>query len=135
MGRFVIYTEAAFAKLDTMYGAGTSKGALPTAEMTNADLARIINSDEVQSVVNPAKAEATKFLRKKNAIKSIKALEKISPYAAAARKSETRAQEARKTKKTKSTKVKRTAALKASGQKFYEKVSAQGDVCLGGFNA
>jgi large subunit ribosomal protein L4e len=135
MGRFVVYTEAAFAKLDTMYGAGTSKGAVPSAEMTNADLARIINSDEIQSVVNPAKAQATRFLRKKNAIKSIKALEKISPYAAAARKSETRAQEARKTKKAKAVKAKRTTAQRTAGQEFYKKVSAQGDVCLGGFNA
>jgi large subunit ribosomal protein L4e len=41
--------------------------------MTNADLARIINSDEIQSVLNPAKLEAQKrsFPRKKNALKNL----------------------------------------------------------------
>merc|ERR1719199_111473 len=55
-GRFVIWTEGAFKKLSAMYG--TLKGAasksnyhLPRAMMANADVARIINSDEVQSVL------------------------------------------------------------------------------------
>merc|ERR1719446_227943 len=54
MGRFCIYTKAALEALDAMYGDGGKR--IPTAEMTNADLTRIINSDEIQSVVNPAKA-------------------------------------------------------------------------------
>jgi len=89
MGRFCIWTEAAFSKLDTIYGANGKN--IPNAEMTNADLARIINSDEVQSVVNPAKQQNKRFLRKKNAITSIVALEKLSPYAAVNRRFETKA--------------------------------------------
>ncbi|GMH57215.1 hypothetical protein TL16_g07801 [Triparma laevis f. inornata] len=126
MGRFVIYTQAAFEKLDTIYGAAGK--AIPVAEMANADLARIINSDEIQAVVNPAKSAPKKYLRKKNAIKSIKALEKLSPYQVAARKSETKAQESRKGKK-----ATKKAAKRGIGKEFFEKMKTQGDVCEDGF--
>ncbi|GMH46748.1 hypothetical protein TrRE_jg3728 [Triparma retinervis] len=130
MGRFVIYTESAFKALDTIYGA--SGKAIPQLAMANADLARIINSDEIQSVVNPAKAAAKKFLRKKNAVKNNKALEKLSPYMAAARASETRAQEERKNKKSKSIKKKRGASRK-SALEFAAKIAKQGEICENGF--
>ena len=100
--------------------------------MTNADLARIINSDEIQSVVNPAKANNVKFLRKKNAIKSMVALEKLSPYAAANRKAETKAQAERKGKKVAKKASKK--AFKKAGKEFFAKISAQGEVCEDGFN-
>merc|ERR1712178_484956 len=56
-GRFIIWTEGAFKKLNEIYGsmksaAPAKKGyRLPRAMMENADVARIINSDEVQSVL------------------------------------------------------------------------------------
>merc|ERR1712039_653160 len=58
-GRFIIWTEGAFQKITAMYGAEgevapSKKGYhLPRGAMENADLARIINSDEVQSVLRP----------------------------------------------------------------------------------
>merc|ERR1711966_510076 len=62
IGRFVIFTEAAFAKLDAIWGGkngapSTEKKGyrLPRAMMTNSDLPRVINSDEVQAVVRPAR--------------------------------------------------------------------------------
>ena len=78
--------------------------------MANADLARIINSDEIQSIVNPAKRADVPRLRKKNPLVSLKALEKLDPYAAAARKAETLAQEARAGKKAAATKKRRMMA-------------------------
>merc|ERR1719145_577736 len=75
-GRFIIWTEGAFKKLSEIYG--TLKGGapmkkgyyLPRAQMENADIARIINSDEVQSVLRP-KLEAPKaHASKKNALKN-----------------------------------------------------------------
>merc|ERR1711971_517862 len=128
MGRFCIWSQAAIEALDAMYGAEGKR--IPTAAMTNADLARIINSDEIQSVVKPALCNEKKPLRKKNAIKSIKALEKLDPYAAAARRAETRAMEARAGKKAETLKAKRAKKeagkkFKAQGQAFYEKVSKQ----------
>lgn len=136
LGRFCVWSQAAIEALNTIYGEGGK--AIPTAEMTNADLARIINSDEVQSVVNPAKRGPTKYLRKKNPIKSIKALEKIDPYASAARKAEARAEAARKDSKAEvlaARRAKRAARkqYRAQGKAFYEAASKQGDVCSNGF--
>jgi len=133
MGRFCVWSQAAIEALATIYG-GEGKR-IPSAAMTNADLARIINSDEIQSVVKPALCNEKKPLRKKNAIKSVKALERIDPFAAAARKSETLAMQAREGKKASNLKAKRAAkkAFKAQGKAFYGDVSKQGDVCEDGF--
>merc|ERR1712043_49480 len=57
LGRFCIWSQGAFEKLDSVYGTlrkpSTMKTnfKLPRAKMTNADLPRLINSDEVQSIV------------------------------------------------------------------------------------
>jgi len=137
MGRFCIWSQSAIDALNEIYG---SEGkSIPEDLMANADLARIINSDEVQSVLNPAKRANKKYLRKKNPLTSIKALAKLDPYAAAARASEQRAEAARKDTKAATLKKKRESAkskkqFKAQGQAYYEKVSKQGDVCADGFN-
>jgi large subunit ribosomal protein L4e len=136
MGRFCIWSQAAIDALNTIYGSEGKR--IPSAAMTNADLARIINSDEVQSVLNPALCNDKKPLRKKNAIKSVKALEKLDPYAAAARKAETLAMQARAGNKAATLKARREKKearkqYKAAGAAFYEKVSKQGDVCENGF--
>merc|ERR1719217_633406 len=49
--------------------------------MTNADVARIINSDEVQSVVTPAKTAPKLYGKKKNCLKNKKAMFKVNPAA------------------------------------------------------
>jgi len=57
LGRFCIWSQGAFEKLDSVYGTlrkpSTAKTGfkLPRAKMTNADLPRLINSDEVQQIV------------------------------------------------------------------------------------
>merc|ERR1712100_369657 len=53
LGRFVVFSEGAFAKLDAVYGEKNGYR-VPRATMTNSDLPRIINSDEVQARVVPA---------------------------------------------------------------------------------
>ena len=133
MGRFCVWSQAALDELDVIYGAEGKT--IPAAPMTNADLARIINSDEIQSFVNPAKRADRARPRKKNASKSIKALAKLDPYAAAARAAETRAQESRAGKKVATIKAKRAAskAHKAQKKTFFDAASAQGDVCANGF--
>jgi len=84
-GRFVIWTESAFKKLSEVYG--TLKGGsplkrgytLPRAPMENADIARIINSNEIQSVLR-AKLEAPKsFERKRNPLKNKAVMKKLNP--------------------------------------------------------
>lgn len=84
-GRFLIWTESAFKKLNAMYGT-LKKGAplkkgytLPRAQMENADLARIINSDEVQSVLRP-KLEPPKHPAKKmNPLTNKKLMARLNP--------------------------------------------------------
>ena len=136
MGRFCVWSQAALDALNEIYGSEGKK--IPEDIMANADLARIINSDEIQSVLNPAKRANKKYLRKKNPLKNIKALAKLDPYAAAARESEQRAEAARKDQKAALLKKRREVAkskkqYKAQGQAFYEQVSKQGDVCADGF--
>merc|ERR1712241_1266509 len=51
LGRFIVWTEAAFKALNEIYPSSS----LPRDMMKNADLTRIINSDEIQRVVRPTK--------------------------------------------------------------------------------
>mmetsp|Transcript_20497 Transcript_20497/g.37017 ORF Transcript_20497/g.37017 Transcript_20497/m.37017 type:complete len:407 (+) Transcript_20497:117-1337(+) len=84
-GRFIIWTEGAFKKLSAMYGslksgAPAKKGyRLPRAAMVNADVARIINSDEVQSILRPKLEQPKTFGRKKNALKNKMVMARLNP--------------------------------------------------------
>merc|ERR1712176_863273 len=85
-GRLVLWTEGAFKKLHDIYGtlksgAPMKKGyTLPRAQMENADIARIINSTEVQSVLRP-KLEAPKtFPKKRNSLKNKAVMAQLNPY-------------------------------------------------------
>jgi large subunit ribosomal protein L4e len=86
-GRFVVYTEGAFTKLAALFGDAENASAekkgyhLPRAMMTNADVARIINSDEIQSVVTAAKTAPKMFGKKVNGLKNKKAMFKLNPAA------------------------------------------------------
>jgi len=57
LGRFCIWSEGAFQKLDSIYGTMRKPSLektnfkLPRAKMANADLPRLINSDEIQQVL------------------------------------------------------------------------------------
>ena len=61
--------------------------------MGNPDLSRIINSDEIQSVVRPIKKVIKRRVLKKNPLKNLGALLKLNPYAKTARRMELLAQE------------------------------------------
>merc|ERR1712060_25067 len=84
-GRFVIWTQGAFKKLQEIYGTFKS-GALmkknyhlPRSQMENADLDRIINSTEVQSVLRPKLEAPKKFEAKKNPLKNKAAMARLNP--------------------------------------------------------
>jgi len=86
-GRFLIFTEGAFKKLTEIYGTAEETAPLkkgyhmPRAAMENADLARIINSTEVQSVLKP-KLEAQKtHAPKRNALKNKDVMDSLNPGA------------------------------------------------------
>jgi len=104
LGRFVIWTENAFAKLDSIYGTNTRPSSkvdyhLPRSILANPDITRIINSDEIQSKLRPANKAAGWRHLKKNPLTNFGALVKLNPYAKTLRRRELVAQEARKKKK------------------------------------
>jgi len=84
-GRFLIFTEGAFKKLTEIYGtkaeaAPLKKGYhLPRAAMENADLARIINSNEVQSVLKPKLEVPKTHEAKRNALKNKAVMDSLNP--------------------------------------------------------
>lgn len=57
VGRFVIWTESAFKKLDALYGSWKTKAplkkgySLPQPKMANTDLARLLKSEEIKKVL------------------------------------------------------------------------------------
>lgn len=101
LGRFVIFTASAFGQLDGIYGTNSamstvkSEYKLPRSIMTNSDLTRLINVDEVQRFLNPKKASVRFSRQKKNPLKNLGAMVKLNPYALAVRRQELKAQEAR----------------------------------------
>jgi len=130
MGRLIVFTESAFNKLDSIFGTATAKSTQksgfqpPKHIMANADLARIINSDEVQSVVRPAKRNDAKFVLKKNPLKNLGAMVKLNPYAIVLRRAEMRRQEAAKSKNAAVATARRAAtkarkARRAQSKNFY----------------
>jgi large subunit ribosomal protein L4e len=105
VGRFIIWTKAAFEKLDALYGTYSKKAAekndysLPRHQMFNANLGRLINSDEIQSVVRAGKYSKHRRAQKKNPLKNLGAMVKLNPYTLVARRAELRAEALRKAKK------------------------------------
>ncbi|CAK0868639.1 unnamed protein product [Prorocentrum cordatum] len=77
-GRFVIWTEGAFKKLDEVF-ATKKHYILPRAQMENADVARIINSTEVQSILKPKLEPPKRFTVKKNPLKNSTIMAKLNP--------------------------------------------------------
>jgi len=94
LGRFIIWTEGAFKQLDNVYGSQTVASAtkagykVPRAKMANSDLASIINSDEIQSVLRPKQATKVFRARKKNPLGNFGFMVKLNPYAVPARRAE-----------------------------------------------
>lgn len=87
LGRFCIWTKSAFEKLDQVYGTQKQDAVLkagyrpPRPMMTNAELARIINSEEVQSALRPKAVTKRLSKARKNPLTNAEALKKLSPYA------------------------------------------------------
>uniref|UniRef100_A0A6N2LAR6 Large ribosomal subunit protein uL4 C-terminal domain-containing protein n=1 Tax=Salix viminalis TaxID=40686 RepID=A0A6N2LAR6_SALVM len=140
LGRFVIWTKSAIEKLDSIYGSfekcsEKKKGyVLPRSKMVNADLARIINSDEVQSVVKPIKKEIKRASLKKNPLKNLNVMLKLNPYAKTARRMALLAEAERvKSKKEKLDKKRKPvskeelAAAKAAGKAWYKTMISDSD--------
>ena len=107
VGRFIIWSLPALQQLDALYGTWRKVSSkkknynLPRPKMLNADVARLINSDEVQSAVRPAKAAAKRPPHKKNPLNNLNALLKLNPYAQTAKRNAILFSEARAAAKAK----------------------------------
>ncbi|PON32469.1 Ribosomal protein [Parasponia andersonii] len=140
LGRFVIWTKSAFEKLDSIYGsfdkASEKKKAyvLPRPKMVNADLARIINSDEVQSVVRPIKKEVKRAPLKKNPLKNLNTMLRLNPYAKTAKRmsllaeaQRVKSKQEKLDKKRKPISKEEATAIKAAGKAWYQTMISDSD--------
>lgn len=140
LGRFIVWTKSAFEKLDSIYGtfekaSEKKKGyVLPRAKMVNSDLARVINSDEVQSVVRPIKKEVKRATLKKNPLKNLNVMLRLNPYAKTAKRMALLAEAQRlKAKKEKLDKKRSTVSkeeattIRAAGKAWYNTMVSDSD--------
>jgi len=92
VGRFCIWTESAFKRLDAIYGTYRKKSLekkgynLPAPKMTTCDLARLLRSDEIQKAIRPAKKEVKRNILKRNPLKNIGVMTRLNPYATVQKK-------------------------------------------------
>jgi large subunit ribosomal protein L4e len=91
LGRFIIWTSAAFEALDKVYGTTTEPSLLkkdyllPSPVVSQPDLTKLINSAEIQAVLRPVKGSGvTKrtMVQKKNPLRNRQVLLRLNPYAA-----------------------------------------------------
>ncbi|XP_035012447.1 60S ribosomal protein L4-like [Hippoglossus stenolepis] len=92
VGRFCIWTESAFRKLDELYGTWRKPATLklgynlPMHKMTNTDLSRILKSEEIQKALCAPNKKINRRVLKKNPLKNLRIMLKLNPYAKTARR-------------------------------------------------
>jgi len=118
LGRFIIWLQDAFVRLDPLFGSYKAKSqlkqgfSLPRPLLTNPDLGRVINSDEIQTIVRPVIRQPVFHVRKKNPLKNLGFLIKLNPYAKTQRRRQILVEKARATKKDQILAKKRVEAKK-----------------------
>jgi large subunit ribosomal protein L4e len=86
LGRFCIWTKGAFDRLDSLFGTFTKPSSekkgflLPRSKMSNSDLARIVNSDEIQSRIRHKKRVPKYSPIKRNPLVNRNEMLKLNPY-------------------------------------------------------
>lgn len=107
VGRFAIYTESAFKALEGQFGSFKAAGAgrkhfiLKKEVISNSDIAGIINSDAIQSVLKAKKSvKPLHYRQKKNPLKNKGEMKKLNPYAAILSAKLSKAKKIKKVKKT-----------------------------------
>merc|ERR1712127_222109 len=130
MGRFIVWTEGAFKKLNEIYGStnreSTTKSGytLPRSMMTNSDITRVINSDEVQSKVRDPRKIVKGSRQHKNPLKNLGVKVRLNPYALSVRRSELLAQERRAASKAAKVAKARKAHTGKNKQANYARIIA-----------
>jgi large subunit ribosomal protein L4e len=89
LGRFLIWTKAAFSQLDKIFGTFTQESAvkkgfvLPPLMLTNSDVTRIMRSEEVRRALAPKKLSQKKASRKaqpSNGMKNRRLRLRLNPF-------------------------------------------------------
>merc|ERR1712002_316025 len=92
VGRFIIWTESAFKKLDGLYGTWRKPSAskagwnLPHPKMANTDLSALLKSDAIRAVLRAPNRKVTRAVVKTNPLKNIRTMLQLNPYAAVVKK-------------------------------------------------
>lgn len=136
LGRFCIWTQGAFDKLDALFGTYESVATLkngyhlPRTIMTNADLARIINSDEIQSHVRPAVQNPISIPAKRNPLKNPSVMAVLNPFSVTARARAVAKATKNRAEVIKERKAERKVRKEFRGRqrKFFQAASAEGTI-------
>lgn len=102
VGRFVIWTESAFGRLNELFGTWKEQSTLkkgynlPQPKMANTDLTRLLKSEEIRSVLRAPKKKQFQRVRRLNPLTNRRALIKLNPYAAVLKRRAILAADARK---------------------------------------
>lgn len=117
LGRLVVFTKDAFEQLDSIFGTyretATQKGGFQLGRpvMSCADLARIINSDQVQAKLRMELTTTDKSSKgRKNPLKNKTAMQRLNPAAAQLRDAAAKAEATRKAGRAAALKAKRSKA-------------------------
>lgn len=106
VGRFIIWTEAAFKRLNNIFGTWEKKSkekkgySMPQTKMANPDLERLLKSKEITSVLRRPKKNVTRHVRRLNPLTNTRALIKLNPYAEVVKRRAILAAEKRKLART-----------------------------------
>merc|ERR1712240_144278 len=92
VGRFIIWTESAFKKLDGLYGTWRKPSAtkagwnLPQPKMANTDLTALLKSDAIRAVLRAPNKKVSRAVVRTNPLKNIRTMLQLNPYAAVVKK-------------------------------------------------
>merc|ERR1712154_166355 len=95
VGRFCIWTESAFKKLDNLYGTWRKSSSekkswnLPQPKMAVTDLSKLLKSEEIRKVLRAPDRKVSKAVLKMNPLKNVKAMLQLNPYEAVAKRQAT----------------------------------------------
>merc|ERR1711934_275345 len=92
VGRFCIWTESAFKKLDALYGTWRKPSSvknswnLPQPKMANTDLSALLKSEAIRKVLRAPNRKVKRAVVKTNPLKNIRTMLQLNPYAAVSKK-------------------------------------------------
>lgn len=85
LGRFCVWTKAAFEQLDAVYGSATTAAqlkngyTLPKALLTNNDVSRVINDPALQAALRPKQLSLRRKVIRHNPLKNKEIMSKLNP--------------------------------------------------------